>query len=159
MPIRSADEFGILSARFNEMTAAIRARGAERDAKEAALRESELRLKTIGDHLPGSTLYEYGMRPDGSYFFVYLSSGIERSTTYPPEELFAHPEKLYENVFDEDLAKMLRATQESARDLTVYDQQVRRRMPDGEIRWFHSRSMCRAARPTARRSGTASKPT
>jgi len=141
--ITSADEFGVLAARFNEMTAAIRNRAAERDAKEAALRESELRLKAVGDHLPGSTIYEYGMRPDGSYFFVYLSAGIERSTTYRADELLAHPEKLYETVLEEDLVRMMRATQESARDLTVFDQQVRRRMPNGEIRWFHSRSMPR----------------
>ena len=143
VPIKSADEFGVLSARFNEMTAAIRSRGAERDAKEAALRESELRLKTVGDHLPGSTIYEYGMRPDGSFYFVYLSAGIAHSTTYGPEELFAHPEKVYENVLEEDAARMMRATSESAQNLTVFDQQVRRRMPNGEIRWFHSRSMPR----------------
>jgi two-component system cell cycle sensor histidine kinase/response regulator CckA len=142
-PIESADEFGVLSARFNEMTAAIRSRAAERDAKEAALLESELRLKAVGDHLPDGTIYEYGMRPDGSYFFVYLSAGIERSTTYRPEELHAHPEKLYENVLAEDLPQMMRATEESARKLSVYDLQVRRRMPNGEIRWFHSRSMPR----------------
>jgi PAS domain S-box-containing protein len=142
-PMGSGDEFAVLSTRFNEMTAAIRNRGAERDAKEAALQASELRLKSIGDHLPGSTIYEYGMRPDGSGFFVYLSAGIERSTTYRPEVLFADPEKLYDNVLEEDVARMRRATQESARNLTVYDQQVRRRMPNGEIRWFHSRSMPR----------------
>jgi len=143
VPVQSADEFGVLTARFNEMTAAIRSRGLERDAKEAALRTSELRLKAIGDHLPGSTIYEYGMRPDGTDFFVYLSAGIERSTTYRPEELIVNPEKLYENVLEEDLARMLRATQESAQNLTIFDQQVRRQMPDGEIRWFHSRSMPR----------------
>ena len=142
-PIESADEFGVLTARFNEMTAAIRSRAAERDAKEAALQESELRLKAVGDHLPGSTIYEYGMRPDGSHFFVYLSAGIERSTTYRPEELLAHPDKVYENVLKEDVPKMMLATHESARKLTVFDQQVRRRMPNGKIRWFHSRSMPR----------------
>ncbi len=143
VPIESADEFGLLAARFNEMTAAIRSRGAERDAKETALRESELRLKAIGDHLPGGTIYEYGMRRDGSQFFVYLSAGIERSTGYRPEELFAHPEKVFETVLEEDAARMMRATHESAQNLSVFDQQVRRRMPNGEIRWFHSRSMPR----------------
>jgi PAS domain S-box-containing protein len=142
-PIESADEFGVLSARFNEMTAAIRSRAAERDAKETALQESELRLKAIGDHLPGSTIYEFGIRPNGSHFFVYLSAGIERSTSYRAEELLAHPEKVYENVVEEDLATMMRATHESAQNLSVLDQQVRRRMPSGEIRWFHSRSMPR----------------
>ena len=143
LPVRSADEFGVLTDRFNEMTVAIRTRVAERDAKEAALRESELRLTAIGDHLPGSTLYEYGMRPDGSHFFNYLSAAIQRSTGYAAEELFAHPEKVYENVLAEDREGMIQATHESAQSLTVFDHQVRRRMADGTIRWFHSRSMPR----------------
>jgi len=141
--VRSTDEFGVLTARFNEMTAAIRSRVAERNAKEAALRESEVRLKAIGDHLPGGTIYEYGMRADGRQFFVYLSAGIVRSTGYRPEELFAHPEKAFETVIEEDAARMVRATHESAQNLSVFDQRVRRRMPNGEIRWFHSRSMPR----------------
>ena len=41
VPVTSADEFGALSLSFNAMTAAIRARRAERDAAEQALRASE----------------------------------------------------------------------------------------------------------------------
>ncbi len=43
VPVTSADELGALSASFNEMTAAIRARGAERDGAEAALRLADRR--------------------------------------------------------------------------------------------------------------------
>jgi signal transduction histidine kinase/ActR/RegA family two-component response regulator len=43
VPIKSADELGTLSASFNEMTAAIRARGDQRDQAEAALREANRR--------------------------------------------------------------------------------------------------------------------
>ena len=43
VPIKSADEFGILSANFNEMTAAIRTRRVERDQAEEALRDADRR--------------------------------------------------------------------------------------------------------------------
>jgi signal transduction histidine kinase/ActR/RegA family two-component response regulator len=43
VPVRSRDELGALSLSFNEMTAAIRARGAERDRAEQALREADRR--------------------------------------------------------------------------------------------------------------------
>ncbi|MDR3405169.1 MAG: ATP-binding protein [Chthoniobacter sp.] len=43
VPIKSADEFGTLSANFNEMTTAIRTRRAERDQAEEALRDADRR--------------------------------------------------------------------------------------------------------------------
>lgn len=43
VPVTSADELGTLSQSFNEMTCAIRARGAERDDAEAALRDADQR--------------------------------------------------------------------------------------------------------------------
>jgi signal transduction histidine kinase/CheY-like chemotaxis protein len=43
VPVNSADEFGILSANFNEMTGAIRTRRAERDRAEEALRQADRR--------------------------------------------------------------------------------------------------------------------
>jgi signal transduction histidine kinase/ActR/RegA family two-component response regulator len=43
VPVGSSDEFGVLSANFNEMTAAIRSRRAERDRAEEALREADRR--------------------------------------------------------------------------------------------------------------------
>ncbi|MEP6668256.1 MAG: ATP-binding protein [Chthoniobacter sp.] len=43
VPIKSTDEFGTLSANFNEMTTAIRTRRAERDQAEEALRNADRR--------------------------------------------------------------------------------------------------------------------
>jgi signal transduction histidine kinase len=43
VPVKSTDEFGILSANFNEMTRAIRARRLERDRAEEALRSADRR--------------------------------------------------------------------------------------------------------------------
>jgi signal transduction histidine kinase len=45
VPIRSRDEFATLSTRFNEMTAAIRSRKSERDAKEAEIRQLNAELE------------------------------------------------------------------------------------------------------------------
>ena len=126
----------------------VKAAACDREAalrrSQEALRESEARLRTIGDRLPGGAIYKYGRRPDGSTFFGHLSAGIERSTGYPAGELLAHPGKAFENILPEDFAGMERATRESAEALSPFDHQFRRRIAaTGEVRWFHSRSMPR----------------
>ncbi len=116
----------------------------ERVQAEAARRESEEHIRTIGDRLPGGAIYRFGIRSDGSQFFTHLSAGFLRSTGYSPQELLTHPGKMFEAILPEDAAVMERATRESAEALTPFDHQFRRRMAaTGEVRWFHSRSMPR----------------
>jgi len=143
VPVTRSDELGILARSFNDMTAAIRARRAERDAKEAALRESEERLKAIGDRLPNGAIYQYGIRPDGSDFFTHLSAGVERATGHTNAELMARPAAAFDNVVPEDREAMVRATTHSAETLSAFDHEYRRRAADGSIRWCQSRSMPR----------------
>ena len=117
---------------------------AERSQAEVKLRESEEHIRTIGDRLPGGAIYRFGIRPDGSQFFTHLSAGFLSNTGYPPEELLAHPGKMFEAILPEDTAVMERATRESAEALTPFNHQFRRRVAaTGEVRWFHSRSMPR----------------
>ncbi|MEO6740873.1 MAG: ATP-binding protein [Chthoniobacteraceae bacterium] len=115
---------------------------AERSEAEVKLRESEEHIRTIGDRLPGGAIYRFGIRPDGGQFFTHLSAGFLSNAGYPPEELLAHPEKMFEAILPEDAVVMERATRESADALTPFNHQFRRRMAaTGEVRWFHSRSM------------------
>ena len=117
---------------------------AERSRAEVKLRESEEHIRTIGDRLPGGAIYRFGIRPDGSQFFTHLSAGFLSNTGYPPEELLAHPGKMFEAILPEDAAVMEQATRESAEALTPFNHQFRRRVAaTGEVRWFHSRSMPR----------------
>ena len=45
---------------------------------EQALRESEERLRLLGDNLPDSAVYQYVHESDGSVRFLHISAGIER---------------------------------------------------------------------------------
>ena len=43
-----------------------------------ALRESEERLRHLGDSLPGCAVYRYAHEADGSPRFLYISAGIQQ---------------------------------------------------------------------------------
>jgi len=85
VPVKSADEFGVLSARFNEMTAAIRARGAERDAQEAALHASDERLRQVMDLVPH---FIFAKDIDGR--FIFANRALAQVFEMTPEELVGH---------------------------------------------------------------------
>ena len=82
VPIMSADEIGVLAASFNEMTAAIRTHSAERDAQEAALRESEERLRLVMDLVPH---FIFAKDADGR--FLFANRALAQAFGRTPEEL------------------------------------------------------------------------
>ncbi len=107
---------------------------------EERQRQSEERLQAIGNNLPGGAIYQYVIRPDGGDFFTHLSTGLAAHTGHAIADILQQPALSFANILPEDRVAMVAATAESARTLTPFDHQFRRRLPSGEIRWFHSRS-------------------
>ncbi|MBN1531992.1 MAG: PAS domain S-box protein [Spirochaetes bacterium] len=100
------------------------------------LRESEERLRTIGNNLPGGMIYQVVASPDGSRRFTYVSAGIERLHGLTPEAVTADPHLLYGQIQEED-AERLRGEEERAiRDGTIFDTEVRFRNASGSVRWM-----------------------
>ena len=56
----------------------------ERNQAEAALQESEERLRLLGDNLPESAVYQYMHEPDGRVRFLHVSAGIEAQRRQGP---------------------------------------------------------------------------
>ena len=84
VPVRSGDEFGVLATRFNEMTTAIRTHAAERDAREAALRESEERYRSLFNSIDeGFCVIEMIFDEDEKpvdYRFLEVNPSFEKQT-------------------------------------------------------------------------------
>lgn len=108
---------------------------------EGALRESEERLRRLGDNLPDSALYQYVYEPDGSIRFLYYSAGIERLNGVSACEVMADPRILLRQVLPEYRQQLLDAEARSAREMSDFDMELPVRRPDGQVRWMrlHSR--------------------
>ena len=112
----------------------------ERKKAEESLRESEVRLRTLGNNIPGGALYQLLAPPDGKNRYTYISAGVESIFGVSPECVMADPESFWRLLVPEDVPRINAAQERSAREMSVFDCEFRQRTRTGEIKWFHARS-------------------
>ncbi|VTT98138.1 histidine kinase : Chemotaxis protein methyltransferase CheR OS=Polaromonas naphthalenivorans (strain CJ2) PE=4 SV=1: PAS_9: PAS_4: PAS_9: PAS_4: PAS_9: PAS_8: PAS_4: PAS_8: PAS_3: PAS_3: HisKA: HATPase_c: Response_reg [Gemmataceae bacterium] len=117
---------------FTDTTARVRA--------DAALRESEERLRTLSDNLPLGAVYQVVAGPDGGRKFLYASAGIERLFGVSPAEAMADAGSLYGLVHEDDRPRVAAAEAVALRDLSPYECEFRSRTRSGGVRWVQARS-------------------
>ncbi len=104
---------------------------------EAALRESEVRFRTIVENLPG-TVYRSTFGDDGT--MVYLSQGIEDLTGYRADELIGQSKQSYKKlIHPEDWPRVRDAFNTGGERREPVEAQYRIRRRDGSIRWVSER--------------------
>jgi len=104
---------------------------AERKQLEDALKESELRYRTVADF---TSDWEYWILPDNT--FRYISPACEQISGYTPDEFYADPSLLTQVVYPDDLPlytghihHVSEQGQAEPIDFRIYTKQ-------GEIRWI-----------------------
>jgi PAS domain S-box-containing protein len=107
---------------------------------ELALRESEERLRRLGDNLPDSAVYQYVHETDGSVRFLYVSAGIERLNGVSVADVLRDAGTLHRQSPPEYLERLVEAEARSKRELSDFDMEMPMRRPDGELRWMRLRS-------------------
>ena len=107
---------------------------------EQSLRESEERLRLLGDNLPDSAVFQYVDEPDGGVRFTYFSAGIERLNGVTVEGVLRDESTLHSQILPEYIDRFVEAKSRSKRDLSDFDIEVPMRRADGEIRWIHFHS-------------------
>ena len=125
-------------AALTKANESLEARVAERTA---ALRESEERLRLLGDNLPESAVYQYVQETDGTARFLYFSAGIEQLNGVTAQEVLRDAGALHRQILPGLFEQLVEAEGRSARELSDFDMDVPMRRPDGEVRWMrlHSR--------------------
>ncbi|MEQ8970264.1 MAG: PAS domain S-box protein [Coleofasciculus sp. C1-SOL-03] len=112
----------------------------ERKQAELALQEREYRLRTLADNLPNGVIYQLVQEPNGKVYFSYITAGIERLLGIKPEVILQDANVLFDLTVEEDCRRRDQLTEESRRNLSVFEMQIRNRTPSGDIQWSYLRS-------------------
>ena len=114
-----------------------------RKQAEEALRESAERLRSLGDNLPNGAIYQVVRDHDGTIRFAYVSASVERILGVTPAALLGDSAVFARQVVADDWALVVEKREESLRNLSVFNVDVRVRADGGALRWIH---LCSAPR-------------
>ncbi len=109
---------------------------------EELSRESEARMRALGDNLPEGAIYRYREDLDGSRYFEFVSAGIERLTGVPAAEILRDSAAVFRLIVPEDIERHQAAIVRSREQLARFEIELRQRhRATGELRWALLRSM------------------
>ncbi|MFA6013502.1 MAG: PAS domain S-box protein [Gallionellaceae bacterium] len=111
----------------------------EQEKLTTALRESETQLRSLGDSLPDSFLYQYTLQGDKAKF-LYLSSGIERINGITVDCAMQDAMALLGQIEPTQLAPYAQAQADSQQFMADFSMDLHMLRPDGEWRWLQVRS-------------------
>ena len=106
----------------------------ERKNAELALLDSQMRFERMTENVPGM-IYRYVVRTDGSHYMEYVSSKIREMYDVDPEAAMQNADCLFECIHPDDLARLKKAVEDSASQLSPFDQEYRVYFSDQGMRW------------------------
>jgi len=122
----------------------------ELQRSQELLRESEARLRSLGDNLPEGAIYRYCQDAGGKQWFEFVSAGIERLTGLPAAEILRDAAILERSMPPEDCARLKNALAQSREHMAPFEIEVRHtHRATGDLRW----SLLRAT-PSPRPDGS-----
>ncbi|MEI7650334.1 MAG: PAS domain S-box protein, partial [Methanomicrobiales archaeon] len=110
---------------------------------ERKLRESEEHLRLLSDNLPNGMIYQVIIEKNGQRRFTYISAGVEQNHGVTAEDVLNDPMVLYNQFSEEDRVRVAEAEDLALKNRTVFDIEVMYRIPSGQLRWVHLRSVSR----------------
>jgi PAS domain S-box-containing protein len=103
---------------------------------DEALRESEERIRILGDNLPSGMMYQLDMGADGhDRRFTYISAGVARLHEVTVEAAMLDAMVLYGQVVEADRPLVAAREAEALADMKPFGAEVRIQLPSGGVRW------------------------
>ena len=111
----------------------------ERKKTEEALRETEARLQSVAENIPG-TVYQRVLEADGTIHYPYMSVGARELYGIEAEDVMADASILVAGFEPESRDHFMHALKESAKNLTPLNVESRLVLKSGEVKWMTTRS-------------------
>lgn len=109
----------------------------ERKRTEDALRENELRIRTISNNLYNGMIYQVVRLNDGARKFTYLSDKVRSYYGITPEQGMADANLIYSRVHGDDRERVWLEEERAHETMSVFQTETRMLNPGGEIRWSY----------------------
>ncbi len=118
--------------------------GVGRDITQRVQAESERmelleRLQKLAAHVPGF-IYQYRLRSDGTAHFPYASGGMVDIYGVRPEDAIEDSTRITKVLHPADQARIQQSILDSAKALTLWEEEYRVRLPDGRMQWVQGQS-------------------
>jgi PAS domain S-box-containing protein len=106
---------------------------------QETLRAREEQLHNIISNMPGQ-VFQFLLRPDGSYSFPYYSIGAGDTICIPPERFKEDPAFIFTLNPPEVQEHLFSKIEESARTLSMFQEEYPQILPTGETKWLSLRA-------------------
>ncbi|MCC5857548.1 MAG: diguanylate cyclase [Ectothiorhodospiraceae bacterium] len=97
-------------------------------------------LVRVAAALPGA-IFQYRLYPDGHSCFPYMNPAAEALTGVPPALLRHSADLLFDRIHRGDINRVLRSIQHSAETMTIWREEGRLVLPDGDVRWLEGHAL------------------
>ena len=102
--------------------------------------EAQVLLQRVAARVPGM-LYQYHLRVDGSSYFPYASEAIREIYRVSPQQARENAANAFAALHPDDHDAVLIALQQSAADVSPWQQEYRVKFDDGTVRWLLGNSL------------------
>ncbi|MDH3981510.1 MAG: PAS domain S-box protein [Kiritimatiellaceae bacterium] len=109
--------------------------------KSRSLKKSERHIQLLGDNLPNVTIFQLTYTAEGTFKFTHLSKGYERALGFGHEQVLDDAQLAYDHVYEEDLPLLNNAFEQSRKDLSPADFELRILDVSGRLKWLHVSAM------------------
>ncbi len=107
---------------------------------EEALRKKDARLANIASQVPGM-LYQFMMKPDGSFSIPYSSHGVRDIFGCSPEEVKDDFGPIFNAIHPEDRNEISRTIDESVKNLSQWKCEYRVQLSGQPVKWVFGNSI------------------